>query len=260
MIPRAHGAWVMFAAPFVVAAGVAGRFDLPAGLLLTAGLALFLADAPLLALVRGRQRGRAIRWATAYGLVGIAASSVLLVHYRLLILIPFGLFGLAVMGVRLFQASVRADRSAGAELLSLAGFSASAPATYAVLTGYLDLTALLLWALHALFFGSSVFYVKMRVQTVAHRRRPGMHHQEDESDFGRATVCYHAALALLVSVLAVAGHLPALAALAFAPVVFRALWAVARRPDDLRLWRVGAAETGYALTFVALVVMAFRIQ
>jgi hypothetical protein len=249
----------MFAAPFAVAAGVAGRFDLPAGLLLTAGLALFLADAPLLALVRGRQRARAVRWATAYGLMGGAATAALLVHYRLLILIPFGLFALAVMGVRLFQASVRADRSAGAELLSLAGFSASAPATYATLTGHLDLTALLLWALHALFFGSSVFYVKMRVQTVAHRRRPGGA-QEDESDFGRATVCYHAALALLVSALAVAGHLPALAALAFAPVVFRALWAVARRPEDLRLWRIGAAETGYAAAFVALVVMAFRIQ
>ena len=258
MFPRAHGAWVMFAAPFVVAAGVAGRFDLPAGLLLAAGLALFLADAPLMALVRGRQRARAVRWATAYGLVGGAATAALLVHYRLLILIPFGLFGLAVMGVRLFQASIREDRSVGAELLSLAGFSASAPATYAVLTGYLDLTALLLWALHALFFGSSVFYVKMRVQTVAHRRRPGT--QEDESDFGRATVCYHATLAFLVSILAVAGHLPALAALAFAPIVLRALWAVARRPDDLRLWRIGAAETGYAVAFAVLVVMAFRIQ
>lgn len=247
----------MFAAPFVVAGGVVGRFDLPAGLLLVAALALFLADAPLMALVRGRQRARAVRYAAAYGAVGGAAALVLLAHYRLLILIPFGLFAGGVMGVRLSQASVRADRSAGAELLSLAGFGASAPATYAALTGSLDVTALTLWALHALFFGSSVFYVKMRVQTVAHRRRPGT--QEDESDFGRATVCYHATLASLVSILAAAGHLPALAALAFAPVVLRALWAVARRPGVCRLWRIGAAETGYAVTFVALVVMAFRI-
>lgn len=256
MIPRAHGAWVMFATPFIVAAGIAGRFDLPAGLLMTAALVLFLADAPLVALVRGRQRARAIRYATAYGLIGGAATAALLTYYRLLILIPFGLFAVAVMGVRLFQASIRADRSAGVELLSLAGFSASAPATYAALTGCLDGTALLLWALHALFFGSSIFYVKMRVQTVAHRRRMGT--QEDESDFGRATVCYHATLAFLVLILAVAGHLPVLAALAFAPVVLRALWTVLRRPDRLRLWRIGAAETGYALAFAVLVVMAFR--
>ena len=244
---------MMFAMPFVVAGGVAGGFDLHAALLATASLALFLADAPLTALARGRQRTRAIRYAVAYGLAGAGASGVLMTDCRALVLIPFGLLALAVMGVRLSQASARRDRSAGVELLSLAGFSASAPATYAVLTGRLDATALMLWALHALFFGSSVFYVKMRVQTVVRRV------SKRSPDFSRATVFYHAGLAVLVLTLALAGHLPALAALAFAPIVVRALWAAARRPGRILLWRVGAAETGYLAAFAVLVVMAFRM-
>jgi hypothetical protein len=252
MIPKAHGAWVMFAMPFAVAGGVAGRFDLPAILLATASLALFVADAPLMALVRGRGGDRAIRFAAAYLAIGLAASAILLGYCRLWILVPFGLLALAAMGVRLWQAVHRAERSMAVELLSLAGFGASAAALFAAWTGRLERTGLLLWALHFLFYVSSLFYVRLRVQSAARRERP------DAGAFGRVAAGYHAALAALVTGLALRGRLPVLVALAFAPPVCRAVWAVVQRPGRVRIRRVGLSEMGISLVFAVLIIAGFR--
>jgi hypothetical protein len=257
-IPKEHGAWAMLYVPYVVgalSAGAAALAHVPELLLLLAAVtALFLGRESLLAWLRRRDRGqesgaaaRATRW--QLGGAGACAAALLATRPPWPVL-PLGILGGLVLGIHVVQMRRREARTVLGEILAIVGLTLAAPAAFLVGLDTESARALVLWVLCALFFASSVLHVKSRVLSVQPRRAA------ERRTMRRASAAYHVLLLAALGALAGLGRLHSFYAVAFLPVVARALVALAASPGRLDLTRAGILEIVYSLHFLVFVTLA----
>ena len=245
-LPKEHGSWGMFLIPLLLGLIAGQRFSTSSLLLVLSAAAAFLTREPFTAWWRAWRRGTdpgaARRMALLYGGASVLIGAPLLLSYPWLALL--GAAGAIVFCTGAELAMRGEGRKAAPELLAIATSMLLAPAAYYVGTGRLDRTALLLWLLCFGYFGSSVFYVKMRV-AAARARTP-----EAQAGSRRQCLLYHVALTALLA-LSVWQGLPVVALAAFLPILARAFYYVARPTAKLSLKQVGWTEVVYSLWFVA---------
>jgi hypothetical protein len=164
--------------------------------------------------------------------------------------VPLGLFGAFVLGVHLLQMRRREGRTLVGQVLAILGLTCTGPAAFLVARGAWSPRALLLWALCALFFASSIFHVKARVLSVQPRRAAA------HDAMRRASAIYHAILLVALAAGVIAGRLHPFLIAAFLPVVVRALLALVTPPGRLDLTRAGVMEIVYSLVFLVFVTLA----
>ena len=255
MLPREHGAWAMLYVPMAVGALVAGEVSWRVALIVLAQTFVFIAREPLLiwwrARRRGQKRGDAWRALAAYLALAAVSAAPLIFVSRLFWLLPLGLVATAFLAVNAEQAARREDRTLAGELMAIAGLTLTAPATYYAGGGLVDGVAVWLWAFCALYFASSVFYVKLRVAAL--NRRKG----QERRAISRCAV-YHTLLLAALLALASSTSLDIFVFLAFAPVLARSFWSLARPSGELNLRRIGVAEIVYSLFFLAFITLTFR--
>jgi hypothetical protein len=254
--PREHGTWGMFFIPFVVGWLAAGRTPAPLALLLAAATAVFLSRENLLFWWRARRRrqdpgdsGKALLVCAA---VAAAGGAALAFGYRLYGVIPLGIAGVAALLLNAELALRRQGRTVATEFLGVASSSLNAAGANYVAAGVWTAQSFWVWLLCALYFGSSIFYVKLRVQD-AHGKKAG-----DVDRARRQCTTYHVGLIAALVVLAATRNLPLMAAVSFTPVVFRALLEVLRPSQRLNLKRIGWLEVTYSLVFLVGVIVAFQ--
>ncbi|MCI0487580.1 MAG: YwiC-like family protein [Blastocatellia bacterium] len=255
-LPKEHGAWVMLYVPFVVGALVAGSFSLRVLLLLSSVTFVFIARESLIVWWRARSRGQSrpssLRLMLIY--LGLAAlSGVPLVFiYRLYITVPLGFVALVLLGVNAEQAVRREDRTIFGEVMAILGLTLTAPAAYYVARASWEITALWLWALNALYFASSVFYVKLRVHAINPRK------EQESRNVRRHCAFYHVFLLASLLVLVLTDSLSLLAVIAFAPVLVRTFWHLFKPGERLNLRRIGVLEIVYSVVFLVFITLTFR--
>jgi hypothetical protein len=217
--------------------------------------ALFFARESLWRLRRARRHGRvepdALRALRVEFTILSFSGLLLLGVHRLWGLVPIGAAAALLLVFNLDRAAQREERSMATEIVAILGFAMSAPAAFYAVTGTWHVRALWLWLTCLLYFSSSVFHVKTCVLAV-HARRPG--------DFRRMrllSLLYHAGLATTLAVFSLRRDLPLLA-VAFAPVLLRALWGVAHPPRNLNLKRIGILEIAYSVNFLLFSWLALR--
>jgi len=250
MIPKEHGAWFMLYGPFFAGIAAAKSFDWSVGLLLIAATAFFMAHSPILTLVRlnRSQPARRTMVRKAYKVMciclalGISVTLIVVVHEKLFLLIPLGAIAILFEALHTYMVYKKLDRSLLARCAAICSLTTLGPATYYVLTRRLDDTAFLLWLLCTLYFVSSVFYVKMRVDSFAGKKTAAH----------RKWLCgiYHALLAFGLALFAALEWIPLLLAAGFFPVILRAFWAILRVQKTLNLKRIGFAEVAYTTVFI----------
>jgi YwiC-like protein len=255
-LPREHGAWAMLFVPLSVGALVAWRAPLRLVFLVLAVTFVFIARESLLGWWRARSRGQqnfeSLRFTVAYlALAGVFGAPLLLV-YHLYWFVMMGLAALVLLVINARQAVRREDRTLGGEMMAIAGLTLSAPAAYYAARGTFDATALWLWVLCAAYFASSVFYVKLRVNTI--NPRIG----EIRRRSWRRCALYHAALLAALLGLALTQSLSLFAFAAFAPVLARSFWFLVRPVRQINLRRVGWIEVAYSLVFLIFTTLTFR--
>ncbi len=261
-LPKEHGSWAMFAIPLGIGAVVAGVWRLELGLLLLAALGFFLMRYPLATLVKTRKRpspGRndLWRWAGIYAAIAVITGSILVLVYHLWWLAPMGLFGAVLVAYNLWLISHRAEMTLRGELSGIVGLAMGAPMAYYAALGALDETALLLWLINALYFGGTVFYVKLKVRQQPKQSPPPL---PDRFRAAKACLTYHTvalAVAIALTMLAIA---PPLIPLAFLPVLIKAWYGAWQWQDrrSLSLVRLGVIEAIFSITFAVVVIIAFR--
>jgi hypothetical protein len=138
-------------------------------------------------------------------------------------------------------------------MMAIAGLTLTAPASFYAARGSFDATALWLWALCAVYFASSVFYVKFRVSTINPR------HDHIRLESRRRCALYHGSLLALLLVLTLTGDLSAIAFIAFVPVLTRSFWHLAKPVREINLRRVGLLEMSYSLVFLIFTTLDFRL-
>ncbi len=245
----------MLYVPFVLGVLVAGQFSWPVLLLLIAVTALFISREALQVWWRARARGRAAaheaRLLLAY--LGIAALSgvPLLLVARLYWLLPLGGLGVLLLLINCKQATQLEARTVGGELLAIAGLTLTAPAAYYAARGAWDGTACWLWLLSALYFASSVFYIKLRIYRLNPRK------QAEQKRAWQSCAVYHSFLLAALLVLWLTGNLPLFALIAFAPVLARTLWGLLKPATQVNLRRAGFLEIGYSIIFLVCLALSF---
>lgn len=254
-LPKEHGAWAMVSVPLIIGAVVAGSFSWRVVLLTLSATFLFIARESLVAWWRARQRGRVQRDAPLrlliYGGLAAGFGAPLVFVYRLIWLIPFGVVAVALLAINTKQTEQLEERTIIGEILAIIGMTMTAPAAHYVARGEWHKTALWLWALSALYFTSSVFYVKLRVLT-AHARTDELRRQ-----IRRRCALYHGFLLGALLVFTLTGNVNLFAVIAFAPALGRAFWHLVNPAGQLNLRRVGMLEIVYSLVFLVFIALSF---
>ncbi|HKR62081.1 MAG TPA: YwiC-like family protein, partial [Pyrinomonadaceae bacterium] len=239
-MPREHGAWVMLYVPLIAGVLVAWNFSFRVLLFGLSATFLFIARESLLtwwrAYRRGEHRVEALLRLGIY--LSLAALSIgpLILADRLYALVPLGLVALLLLAVNAEMAAKREDRTIVGEILAIAGLTMTAPAANYVAEGTWQDTAIWLWFLSALYFASSVFYIKLRVNLVNPRK------QEARKSVWRRCASYHALLFVSLFLLATTDQLNHFALVAFAPAITRASWSLVKTGGRLDLKRLGLLE------------------
>ena len=265
-IPHEHGAWVMLYLPAIaafVAAGGAPAWRWAA--LLGAVTGLFMAREAAGLIIRKRSKAGTGLWLGIYLsitalcavplLSGQSRSALLLISAIAVVL--FGLHSLMLV----IPARKRLDRSILGEILGAAGLTLTGPAAWAVARGRFDAAAWILWALSTLYFSGGIFYVKMWLEAVKHKKEwsAGL-----RAEIGRKTFLFHSLLVAFLVLLAVwlRGSAGAFLLLAFTPAIVRAYNGWAKLSPELpNLKRVGLLESAIAVwfgLFLTLSLMAWR--
>jgi len=255
-LPKEHGAWAMLYVPLVAGALVAASFNLRVVWLFFSTTFLFIARESLLAWWRGRHRGQpqpqAFKSLVIYALLAGLCGAPLILVYKLYWLMPMGAATAGLLFYNAEQATRREDRTIAGEVMAILGLTLTAPSTYYVARGAWDATALWLWALCALYFTSSVFYVKLRVHWLNRRK------QEQRRQSWWRCALYHTALLAGLVIAGVSGNLSLLVLLAFAPVLGRSFWHLAKPAERINLKRIGMTEIVYSLVFLVFITLTLR--
>jgi hypothetical protein len=247
----------MLYVPFAVGMLVARSISLREFFLLLSVTFVFIARESLLSWWRSRSRGErdgeALKYLAIYLLLGGMFATPLLVVWRLYWLAPVAIGTLLLLAFNARQAIQREDRTIAGEIIAIVGLTLTAPAAHYVARGTLDITALWLWALCAMYFASSVFYVKLRVSTLNPRK------ERERRESWRRCALYHGLLLALLLLMALGGSVSLLVLVAFAPALMRSLWYLTKPVRRINLRLVGWLEVGYSVVFLVFITLTFRV-
>ncbi|MFQ5613466.1 MAG: YwiC-like family protein [Anaerolineae bacterium] len=262
-LPKEHGSWAMLIVPLLLGLASAPVWRWRAVALLLAALGFFLMRYPLATLVKTRRRrstDRAYlwRWAAIYGGIVLLAGGWLVLAQGLWWLAAMGIVGGLLVAFHLWLVARRQEMSVVGELSGILGLALGAPMAYYTAGSQLDRAAAVLWLINALYFGGTVFYIKLKVRQQPRQPRP----QRPSQRLIRAGACltYQTVALSVVIVLAALRQAPVLVPLAFVPVTVKVLWGAWHWQDkkSLSLVRLGVAEIAHAVAFAGLVIVAFR--
>ncbi len=263
-LPKEHGSWAMFVVPLIIGLAVAGMWQWRSVWLILAALGLFMLRFPIDTVIKTRKwpqadRAWLIRWAIVYGSIAAISGGWLVVLDRLYALIGFGAIGAALLVYHWWLVDRRKEMSATGELAGIFGLALGAPLAYYTASGQLDGTALALWIVNALYFGGTVFYIKLKVREQP--RLPAPDRVSERLVKAKACLSYQSIVLtiLIVLVALTAGTVPALVMLAFVPMTLKVLIGATRWQDkqSLSLPKLGVIEIVHAVLFAAIIIVAF---
>ena len=261
-LTREHGSWALLAVPLAIGSASAETVSVRHAVLALAALAAFLSHVPLQALL-DHATDRAPSDATMRGarfwvviLIGVALTfGVGLVVLGELHLLAWGTVAATSLVIRSVMNRSN-GRSAGADLVAVAGLSVGAPS--ALLLGATDdwSRAILLWILVALFFGCSVVYVHMKMHRTAFRSMDLPLRRRLR--LGWMPLTYHVFVIVLAAVIVQMGATSYMTVLAYLPMAIHALIGTIRLSAPVRFRRLGFLLVGQSVIFAVLLTGAWR--
>ncbi|MEM9772133.1 MAG: YwiC-like family protein [Cyanobacteria bacterium P01_D01_bin.73] len=234
-----HGVYVVLLVSFVTGTAASQRWSVASTLVLICAIAAFQAEYPLSLQLQNRRswKPRYLIWG---GLYGSTASSIAIYLYLQTPLLLW-VYGGAIAALITDSIAIirRQQKSRANELLTFAAVCLSAPFVYIAVTGTIDTSIVGLWLLNTLFFGSTIFTVKIRKPKTASLT---------------PAIIYHAVSVAIIAGLYLAGWLAPVTALGFSIVLFKLLLILVKTEwyCALPIHRVAALETLCGLLFMAI--------
>ena len=254
-LPREHGAWAMWIVP-ILSAAIVTRFSALCYLFFLSFALLFVAHHPIVLIVKRRKLSE---WRELWQ-VGVLAIPAFLLGLTLVLfagrvwLILFGAVELALFAVSVKNFLDREQRSFINELGIVAALTLTAPAAYYVVSGELDATAAELFLMNFLFFGSSVFYVKMRIEFL---KEKGKWEGKARTALVMTIIYHFFLLAILMSATAVGVFNPWLLA-GFVPVLAQVIVGTLSGKKKMSFTRLGVALVFQSAVFLGVMGVFFR--
>jgi len=264
ILPREHGAWGLLLVPMVTGAGVAFRESnhvAPALLLLVTTLALFWLRTPvesLLGTSAMRAQTRDERHAVAIVIAALGSVTALVLGALLwagqnpMLWLIGAAAGLAFVGQALLKKLGCRTRMLS-EIVGTIGLTASGPAAYYVITGKFGATAWMIWIANLIFAGDQIHYVQLRIHTA--RVEGFLAKLKRGWAFAAGQLLMTAAL----TIACLLGLIPAIASIAFSPLLFRGWFYFIQKPAPLAVRKLGWNELSLAVAFSVIFIAAFAI-
>lgn len=185
----------------------------------------------------------------AFAVPGVLLGAAVVYFYDLPWLLFFGgmEFGLFLFSVRTYLS--REQRTFFNELTIVAALTLSAPGAYYAITHSLDMKALVLYLLNVLFFGSSVFYVKMRIELL---RTKGVWVGAAAKARSMAIV-YHFLLAAIIVLMILYYYPDILLFAGFLPMLLQVVIGIFSSRTKVNFTRLGVALVVQSVIFLAAV-------
>ena len=251
-LTREHGAWAMFLVPLLAGIIVADAVSVKTAVFGFGSLAIFLAHHPLESAfgagARASGRRSLLSWDVALLLAGTLPVAFLVARGDFF-LAPIGLLAALAALVRLWIVR-RSGRGLGSDVIGVAGLCLGAPAAYALGSGSLDRAALLSWLACFLFFGSTVFYVHMKIAAL--KSKDALIPLPRRISLGRLNLMYHAVVVAILVGSTLLVHTPAAMLAVYGPMVTHAIWGTFRLTGNVRLKRLGILLVGQSIAFLVL--------
>lgn len=262
LIPKEHGSWAILILPYFIGVAITGGFSSRTMLGLVGILLLFFSRQPLLLLIKNRnRRNRSSRELWLNFLIpltmGLGIFGWLMLRYQLWQLWQIAGIGLLLFSVYIYLFLQRKERSILGELSGISLLTLSSSTAIVLAHGRLTSQALLLWLVNALYFASSVFYIKMKIAAFAQQRQKST--DKTTSPTTRQCLAYLAILMIIIAILIFANWLPGLILLAFFPMIVHTLWQIWVTDADLKIMREGWIQVGLSIVFALLVVISYRL-
>jgi hypothetical protein len=264
ILPREHGAWGLLLVPMVTGAGIAFRESnhiLPALLLLVAALALFWLRTPVESLLgtsalRAQTKDERRAVATVISVLGavaaLALGILLWAGQNPLLWAIGGAAGVAFVGQALLKKLRRRTRMLS-EIVGTVGLTASGPAAYYVITGKFGAMAWVVWIANLIFAGDQIHYVQLRIHTA---RVEGF---VEKLKRGWVFAAGQLLMTAALTIACLSGLIPAIASVAFSPLLFRGWFYFIQKPGPLAVRKLGWNELGQAIAFCALFITSFAL-
>ncbi|QZZ19860.1 YwiC-like family protein [Leptothermofonsia sichuanensis E412] len=234
-----HGVYIVLLVSFLIGAAAAQRWTLTTTLAFICALAGFQSEHPLVLQIKQRRswKPQLLLWGGLYGGLALGLAVYLYLQVPGLLWLYGG--AIATLAIDALSVFYRQQKSFVNELLTFAAICLSAPFAYVATTGTWTNMLLGLWLLNTLFFGSSIFTVKLRKPKTA-SLVPG--------------VIYHAIAPLIVLGLWYGGWLAPMTALAFVVVLLKFGFILVRQNwyRTTAIGNVALIETLSALLFLAI--------
>lgn len=262
VLPREHGAWGILLIPLFsgAAVGLSHRWNPgPVLLLLMAVIALFWLHTPLDSLTgwgvmrasTPAERRFVAGWIAPITCLAALAVLGLLWDGRNLLLLPLAcVSGILFLVQRAVHRLGKRARTM-AQLIGALGLTATAAAAFYVVTGDIDRRAVILWIANWLFTAVQIQFVRLRIQAV--KLNAGL----ERISAGARLLFSELVLVAFLLFFWSRGMVPSLVLVAYLPLLLRSAAWLFRRPEPLRLSRLGFIEMAHALVFGALLAIAF---
>ena len=264
ILPREHGAWGLLLVPWVTGAGVAFRESnhfIPALLLLVVTLALFWLRTPVESLLgtsamraqtRDERRTVAVVISCLGAISALALGALLWAGQNPLLWLLGAAAGVAFVGQSLLKKLGRSTRMLS-EIVGTIGLTASGPAAYYVITGKFGAMAWMIWIANVIFAGDQIHYVQLRIHTV---RVEGF---VEKLKRGWAFAAGQLAMTAALTIACLSGLIPAIASVAFSPLLFRGWFYFIQKPAPFAVRKLGWNELSHAVAFSVLFIAAFAV-
>ncbi len=251
LLPKQHGASVMFATALLIGALSAGRWTWASLAMLAGLLSAFLLREPLVQLLRERRKKTAnitlkvYLYLTFWLIVGLIAAFFSLRYLSLAELLPFALMALLPFSISIAAPLGRFAWRWWVDALGGFGAALAMPMMYLAGRGQMDLRGWHIFSLVAIFFVGATLHLRAMIRRGRAMKMP------DKNSLRRA--CWFSVGVLaLTFILVLSGWIPALLGLAVLPAALRPV--VMRGRVIEKLSRVGLAETALASLFALLVI------
>ncbi len=254
-IPKEHGAWAMWIVPMLSAA-IATRFSGWFFDFFLAFALLYVVHHPIVRIVKRKKPPdrNEFRQVAGLALPAFLMGLAPVILAGRLWLIVFGAIEILLFTVSVRTFLDREQRSFINELEIVAALTLTAPAAYYIVSGELNSIAAELFLMNFLFFGSSVFYVKMRIEFLKNKGK-----WEGEAKKALAmTVGYHVFLVAILISAAVLNLFSPWLLVGFIPVLVQVIGGTFSAKTKMSFSRLGVALVLESVVFLGVLGIFFR--
>jgi hypothetical protein len=261
LIPKEHGAWVMWIMPLIIGAVAAGQFVIETWLIFGACLSIFAARTALASAIRLRRRSSSLSFKCMFAgllelLIALGLVAPILLQGQIVIVIV-GFLAVLLLLADLWWIREHAERNLVAEFLGVAGFTLTAPAAYVASAKTWNFESFLLWLISFGYFVGSIFYVKLRVLRMVptEKREP-----KKEILYTRLALGYVVIIISMTLLFSILTWIPGWLVLAFLPWSVHILWEVFGWQRKESIYRVGWTLVAHAVYFTIFVSLIFALS